>query len=58
MHSKSESNYVTGVANVRFRFQVYLLYYDQFQKSDGCSLDIADAISPTGYPEEGVQTIE
>jgi hypothetical protein len=24
----------------------------------GWGLDIADAISPTGYPEEGVQTIE
>jgi hypothetical protein len=58
MQSKSESNHVTDVANVRFRVQVYLLYYDEFQKSDGWGLDIADAISPTGYPEEGVQTIE
>jgi len=58
MHSKSESKHVTGVANVRLRFQVYLLYFDQFQKLVGWGLDIADATSPTGCPEEGVQTIE
>ena len=58
MHSKYESKRVTDVANVKFKFQVYLLYFDQFQKLDGSGLDIADATSPTGYPEEGVQTIE
>lgn len=35
-----------------------VLYYDQYQKVVGWGPDIADALSPTGYPKPGVQKVE
>ena len=35
-----------------------MLYYDQYQNVVGWGPDIADALSPTGYPKAGVQKVE
>ncbi|KAJ3546014.1 hypothetical protein NM208_g2227 [Fusarium decemcellulare] len=53
------SDLITTWPELSLIFQVpTVLYYDQYQKVIGWGLDIANALSPTGYPKPGVQKVE